>query len=146
MVRIRLRRVGAKGQPSYRIVVADSRSPRDGRIIESIGHYNPLTDPPTVAVDEERALHWLSVGAQPFEAVHGILSNLGTLGRFERLRQGESLDALVAEAGDDESQAALEATDGETGEAAETADASQETDVATEETVEEAETAEVAEA
>jgi small subunit ribosomal protein S16 len=146
MVRIRLRRVGAKGQPSYRIVVADSRSPRDGRIIESIGHYNPLTDPPTVAVDEERALYWLNVGAQPSEAVHGILNTLGTLGRFERLRQGESMDALVAEAGDAESQAAQEAADGETGEEAESADAPQETDAAAEETVEEVETAEIAEA
>lgn len=98
MVRIRLRRVGAKGQPSYRIVVADSRSPRDGRFIEIIGFYNPRTEPSTMEVKEDRALYWLSVGAKPSEPVMRILKNLGTLDRFERLRQGESLEALVEEA------------------------------------------------
>lgn len=98
MVRIRLRRVGAKKQPSYRIVVADSRSPRDGRYIEVIGFYNPRTEPATMTIEEDRALYWLSVGAQPSDAVRHILDKLGTLGRFERLRQGESLETLVAEA------------------------------------------------
>jgi small subunit ribosomal protein S16 len=98
MVKIRLRRVGAKGQPSYRLVVADSRSPRGGRFIEAIGFYNPRTAPETVEIDESRALHWLNVGAQPSEAVARLLKNHGTLARFERLRQGESLEALVAEA------------------------------------------------
>lgn len=98
MVRIRLRRVGAKKQPSYRIVVADSHSPRDGRYIEVIGFYNPRTEPATMTVEEDRALYWLSVGAQPSDAVRHILDKLGTLGRFARLRQGESLEALVAEA------------------------------------------------
>ncbi len=98
MVRIRLRRVGRKGQPSYRIVVADSRSPRDGRYIEKIGFYNPRTQPDTMVLDEARALHWLSVGAQPSEPVLRILKKLGTWGRFERLRQGEDLEKLLAEA------------------------------------------------
>ena len=98
MVRIRLRRVGRKKQPSYRIVVADSRSPRDGRYIEKIGFYNPRTQPDTMVLDEARALHWLSVGAQPSEPVLRILKKLGTWGRFERLRQGEELEKLLAEA------------------------------------------------
>jgi small subunit ribosomal protein S16 len=98
MVRIRLRRVGRKGQPSYRIVVADARSPRDGRYLEIIGFYNPRTQPDTMTIKEDRALYWLSVGAQPSEAVHRILNRLGTAGRFERLRKGEALETLVAEA------------------------------------------------
>jgi small subunit ribosomal protein S16 len=72
-VKIRLRRMGHKGQPSYRVVVADSRSPRDGRYVEVLGHYNPLTDPPSVTLDNERARHWLKVGAQPTEPVVRIL-------------------------------------------------------------------------
>ncbi|MDX2160664.1 MAG: 30S ribosomal protein S16 [bacterium] len=98
MVRIRLRRVGLKRQPSYRIVVADQRSPRDGDFIENIGHYNPRTEPITDIVNEERALHWLSVGAQPSDAVASIFRRTGTLARYERLKQGEAVDALVAEA------------------------------------------------
>lgn len=98
MVRIRLRRVGRKKQPSYRVVVADSRSPRDGRYIEVIGFYNPRTEPVTMTIKEDRALYWLSVGAQPSEAVQRILDKLGTQARFERLKQGEELEALVAEA------------------------------------------------
>jgi small subunit ribosomal protein S16 len=98
MVRIRLRRVGLKGQPSYRIVVADQRNARDGRFIENIGFHNPRTEPPTDELDEARALYWLSVGAQPSEALVPLLKRTGTTARFERLRQGESLEALVAEA------------------------------------------------
>jgi small subunit ribosomal protein S16 len=98
MVRIRLRRVGLKKQPSYRIVVADRESPRDGRIIENIGFFNPRTEPVLVTIDEGRALHWLSVGAQPSEAVARLLKNLGTLERLERLKKGETLEVLVAEA------------------------------------------------
>ena len=98
MVKIRLRRVGAKKQPSYRVVVADSRAPRDGRFIEVVGFYNPRTEPETVTITEDRALYWLSVGAQPTEAVARLLEKQGTLARFERLKQGESLEALVAEA------------------------------------------------
>ncbi len=73
MLRIRLRRVGAKGQPSYRIVVADSRSPRDGRFVENIGHYNPLVDPPVVEVQDDRLEYWRSVGAQCSETVDRLL-------------------------------------------------------------------------
>jgi small subunit ribosomal protein S16 len=98
MVRIRLRRVGAKRQPSYRIVVADSRSPRDGRYIEKIGFYNPRTEPATMTLDEARALYWLSQGAQPSDAVVRIMNKLGTTGRFERFRTGEDMEMLVAEA------------------------------------------------
>lgn len=98
MVRIRLRRVGLKKQPSYRIVIADQRSPRDGRYIEIIGQFNPRTHPSTDVVDEARALHWLSVGAQPTDSVQRILVRTGTWARFERLRQGESLETLLAEA------------------------------------------------
>lgn len=98
MVRIRLRRVGRKKQPSYRIVVADARSPRDGRYIEVIGFYNPRTQPATMTIKEDRALYWLSNGAQPSDPVRRILDKLGTLARYERLRQGEAVEALVAEA------------------------------------------------
>jgi small subunit ribosomal protein S16 len=76
-VKIRLRRVGTRHQPKYRIVVADSRSPRDGAFIETVGSYNPLTDPETVALNSERAKHWLQHGAQATEAVVRILKKNG---------------------------------------------------------------------
>lgn len=98
MVRIRLRRVGLKKQPSYRIVVIDQRSARGGDYLENIGFHNPRTEPPTDNLDEARALYWLSVGAQPTEAVMYILKRTGTWERFERLRKGEAVEALVAEA------------------------------------------------
>lgn len=79
MVRIRLRRQGAKKQPSYRIVVADQHSPRDGRILENIGFYNPTTDPETFDIDAERASYWLGVGAQPSESVARLLRKQGLL-------------------------------------------------------------------
>ena len=77
MVKIRLMRVGMKGAPSYRVVVADARSPRDGRIIENIGWYNPLTEPSTITIDTERAQHWLNVGAQPTDSVRSLLKRAG---------------------------------------------------------------------
>ena len=80
MIRIRLRRVGAKKQPSYRIVVADMRSPRDGAYLEQIGRYDPKTDPPTVVLDEEKAREWLSKGAQPSGPVERMLRSRGILG------------------------------------------------------------------
>ncbi len=80
MVRIRLRRQGAKKQPTYRIVVADQRAPRDGRILENIGFFNPRTDPETVSIDLERARYWLSVGAQPSQAVERLLRRAGAYG------------------------------------------------------------------
>jgi len=98
MVRIRLRRVGLKKQPSYRIVVADKERARDGKIIESIGFYNPRTRPDTITIQEDRALYWLSVGAQPSEAVEVLLRKTGTTDRFARLRKGETIEALAAEA------------------------------------------------
>jgi len=75
--KIRLRRVGAKKQPSYRIVEADSRSPRDGRFIEVIGHYDPKTDPPTIKVNEGRAFYWIGCGAQLSEPVTKMFDKLG---------------------------------------------------------------------
>ena len=79
MVKIRLRRMGAKKSPYYRIVVADSRSPRDGRCIEEIGTYNPLTDPATITVDVEKAQTWIKNGAQPTDTVRGLLKKAGVL-------------------------------------------------------------------
>ncbi len=116
MVKIRLRRTGAKKQPSYRVVVTDSRSPRDGRFIEIIGHYNPRMEPVELHIEEDRALHWLSVGAQPTDTVRTLLKNLGTLDRFARLKQGVELEELLAEA-----RAATEETEQQAAESAEPA-------------------------
>lgn len=77
MVKIRLRRVGAKGQPSYRIVVTDSRSPRDGRFIEIIGNYNPRTEPSTIVIDKDKALAWMAKGAQPTDSVYSLMARTG---------------------------------------------------------------------
>jgi small subunit ribosomal protein S16 len=77
MLRIRLSRTGARNQPSYRIVVADSKKPRDGAFVDRIGHYNPRLDPPEIVLNEERAREWISKGAQPSEAVQRMLDNLG---------------------------------------------------------------------
>ena len=79
MVKIRLRRMGAKKAPYYRIVVADARAPRDGRCIEEIGTYNPLTEPATITVDAEKAQTWIKNGAQPTDTVRGLLKNAGVL-------------------------------------------------------------------
>ena len=79
MVKIRLRRMGAKKAPFYRVVVADSRSPRDGRCIEEIGTYNPLTNPATIAIDAEKAQAWIKNGAQPTDTVRTLLKNAGVL-------------------------------------------------------------------
>ena len=98
MVRIRLRRVGAKKQPSYRVVVADSRSPRDGRFIERLGWYNPRTDPPSFKIQQDRALYWLSVGAQPSDAVARLLKKMGTFEKLDRVKAGASIDEVLAEA------------------------------------------------
>jgi small subunit ribosomal protein S16 len=97
MLRIRLSRTGAKKQPSYRIVVSDAKFKRDGRIVERIGHYNPRTEPLEYLINEDRALYWLSVGAQPSDAVERLLSKQGTMDRLARLRQGEARELLVAE-------------------------------------------------
>ncbi len=79
MVKIRLRRMGAKKNPYYRIIIADSRSPRDGKFIEEIGTYDPLTEPATVTVNAERAKYWLSNGAQPTETVRALLKKNAVL-------------------------------------------------------------------
>jgi small subunit ribosomal protein S16 len=83
MVKIRLRRMGRRNRPFYRVVVADIRSPRDGKFIEIIGHYNPLTDPATVSIDEEKALKWLRYGAQPSDTVRSLLSKLGIMDKVK---------------------------------------------------------------
>ena len=87
MVKIRLRRVGAKNRPSYRLVVADSRAPRDGAFINIIGHYNPLTDPETVVVDEEKALYWLGQGAQPTVTAARLLAKTGITEKFQTIKE-----------------------------------------------------------
>ena len=77
MLKIRLRRTGAKKRPSYRVVVADARAPRDGAFVEILGHYNPLTEPATIVINEERARHWLQHGAQPTDTVVRLLQRAG---------------------------------------------------------------------
>ena len=97
MLRIRLSRTGKKKQASYRVVVANIEAKRDGRIVERLGYYNPLSDPIEYRIEEDRALYWLSVGAQPTDAVRRLLVTQGPMDRLTRLRQGEPLDSLVAE-------------------------------------------------
>ena len=82
MLKIRLRRMGVKKKPSYRVVVADARAPRDGAFVEIIGHYHPLVDPEAVVIDKEKALKWLKCGAQPTEAVARLLSKVGVMEQF----------------------------------------------------------------
>ena len=79
MVKIRLKRMGMKKAPSYRVVVADERMPRDGRFIEEIGYYNPVTEPAVIKFDEERAKYWIGTGAQPTDTVRGLLKKSGLL-------------------------------------------------------------------
>lgn len=83
-VKIRLRRMGAKKNPFYRIVVADSRSPRDGRFIEEIGYYDPLTEPKTVKIDDERANKWLQNGAKPTDTVDRLFRDSGIYDRSDK--------------------------------------------------------------
>ncbi|HEX9713974.1 MAG TPA: 30S ribosomal protein S16 [Actinomycetota bacterium] len=87
MVRIRLLRTGKRKQPSYRVVVADQRSPRDGRFVEIIGNYNPLTNPSQITLDEERALHWLGRGAQPSESAMALLKRMGIWQKHKAARK-----------------------------------------------------------
>lgn len=98
MVRLRLRRIGLKKQPSYRIVAADSENPRDGRFLEILGHYNPRTDPATIHLDEDRIYDWMSKGAQPTESVAKIFRSAGLTERYDRFKKGEPVETLVAEA------------------------------------------------
>jgi small subunit ribosomal protein S16 len=83
MVKIRLRRVGTRNKPMYRVVVADVRSPRDGDFIEIIGHYNPMTEPETFVVEEEKALKWLRLGAKPTDTALRLLSKAGVMDKFK---------------------------------------------------------------
>jgi small subunit ribosomal protein S16 len=96
MVKIRLRRIGAKGRPFYRVVIAESSTGRDGKVVESIGTYDPVAQPKVLKVDEERALHWLRQGAQPSETVAYILNKTGILPKFleERPKQKKAYSFL----------------------------------------------------
>jgi small subunit ribosomal protein S16 len=112
MVRIRLRRVGGKKQPSYRIVAADKESPRDGRFLEILGFYNPRTEPPTLNMQEDRIYAWMSNGAQPSESVEKLFKSAGLLDRFDRYKKGESIEVLLeeAEAAEEERTGSLKTT------------------------------------
>lgn len=85
-VKIRMRRMGSKRKPFYRLVVADSRAPRDGRFIEEVGYYNPLSDPKQVKIEEERVMDWLQKGAQPSDTVRSLLSNAGIMKKFHEAK------------------------------------------------------------
>ena len=86
-VRIRLKRMGAKKSPFYRVVVSDSRSPRDGRFVEEIGTYNPLAEPAQIVIKEDRALYWLQTGAQPSDTARHLLHQVGIMKKAHELRQ-----------------------------------------------------------
>lgn len=98
MVRIRLRRVGQRHQPSYRIVAADSEAPRDGRFLEILGFYNPRTDPFTFEVREDRVYDWMSKGAQPSESLLKLFQIVGLMDRYKRFKAGEPVEVLLQEA------------------------------------------------
>ncbi len=98
MVRIRLRRVGSTHQPHYRVVIADKESPRDGRFLEIVGHYNPKTNPSTIHFNEAKIYHWLGVGAQPSESVQKLFKIVKLDERYQRLKAGEEQETLLAEA------------------------------------------------
>lgn len=106
MLKIRLARHGRKGRPSYRVVVQDSRSPRDGRFVEILGQYDPLPDPPVFNIDAERARHWLGKGAQPTETVHRFLAKEGLIDplmpkpRSKRADAKRAAAAAAAQAGE----------------------------------------------
>jgi small subunit ribosomal protein S16 len=104
MVRIRLRRIGLRGQPTYRIVAADKESPRDGRFLEILGFYNPRTQPATIHVKEDRAYHWMKNGALPTESAAQVFKSAGILDRFERFKKGEAIETLMKEAEEAESK------------------------------------------
>lgn len=96
-VKLRLRRMGKKKQPVYKIVAADARSPRDGKYLEAIGTYNPKTDPQTITIAEDRALYWLRVGAQPTDTVRSILRNTGVTLKKELIKRGLAEDQVETE-------------------------------------------------
>ena len=88
-VKIRLKRMGAKKAPFYRVVVADARSPRDGRFIESIGYYDPVTNPANIKIDEEKALKWMGIGAQPTDTVKNLFSKQGIMKKFAEAKNAK---------------------------------------------------------
>ncbi len=125
-VRIRLQRHGRKKRPFYRLVAADARAQRDGAFLERLGHYNPLTDPADVVIDEEKALKWLRRGAQPTDTAKRLLSKSGILMKFEYERLGKPMpedEATEDEATEDET------TEDETTETGEETDATEHTEV-----------------
>lgn len=87
MVKIRLRRMGAKKRPFYRVVVADSRSPRDGRYIEELGYYDPTKEPAVIKIDEDKAVAWINKGAQPTDTARSLLKKTGVLHKVHELKQ-----------------------------------------------------------
>lgn len=93
-VRIRLQRKGAKHTAFYRIVAADSRSPRDGRFVEQLGYYDPLKDPQDISIDTERVIDWLGKGAQPSDTVRSLLARVGIMQTWHEMKKGKSLDEL----------------------------------------------------
>ncbi len=135
-VRIRLQRHGRKKRPFYRLVAADARAQRDGVFLERLGHYNPMTEPADVFIDEEKTLKWLRYGAQPSDTAKRLLSKSGILMKFEYERLGKPMQ---------ESETAEAITETEDVEPIETRDATSETDTSPEETTPEEETSEPAE-
>ena len=135
-VRIRLQRHGRKKRPFYRLVATDARAQRDGVFLERLGHYNPMTDPADVFIDEEKALKWLRRGAQPSDTAKRLLTQNGILVKFEYERLGKPMP---------EAGAVEEVAKTEDVESTETQDAASETDTAPEEATPEAETPESAE-
>ena len=118
MIKIRLRRTGSKKAPSYRVVVAPSKSPRDGRFIEILGHYHSRHDPPTLELKEDRAFHWLSVGAQPSDSFKRIMESQGVWERYTQFKNGETItENKEAESTSDASVKVVEEVIEETSEA-----------------------------
>lgn len=96
-VKLRLRRMGKKKQPIYKVVVADARSPRDGKFLEAIGHYNPLTNPHSIEINEERANYWLNCGAQPTATVKSLLNQTGISLKRDLTKRGFTAERVQAE-------------------------------------------------
>lgn len=98
MVKLRLRRIGLKKQPSYRIVAAEKESPGDGKFLENLGFYNPRTEPFTFEVAEDRVYHWLGNGAQPSESLQMLFNSVGLTERYKKFKAGEPLETILQEA------------------------------------------------
>ncbi len=103
-VKIRLRRMGAKKQPTYRVVIAEEQKARNGTFIENIGHYNPRTEPQTLVIDEARALYWLKNGAQPTESVARLFARTRTMEKLARIKKGETIEQVMAPAAETKSE------------------------------------------